>query len=408
MVPTDSESLYCDVCIIGGNIAGSYLAYLLSDSKIDVIVVEEHKSAGSPLQCAGIVSQKITNLIDLEKNIVINRIKTANLIDSYGNSISISPAENPYVIDRVKLDRQFFVKAKNHGVRFLFSEKFLSYTIIKSKSLNDQNFVAIQTNNRLIYSKLIVGCDGPRSKVARLNGVRNNLLFGMQVRTEYDINHDTIQMIFNHVWNDLFGWIIPEGNGICRIGIGVKSEPKRIFNIFLDEIGIHPHQIINRQGGFIPYGYCNNIAFERCILLGDSACMVKATTGGGIVILLSAAKIAKQAIISAVRTNNFSKKKLVKEYTNNIELKRIKRELKIHYIARLILSKFKHKEFERTFTILNDQKVKNTINIYGDMDFPKRFIIKLLFIPKILLTIALILMKNPFLIFRILWVFIIN
>ena len=53
-----------DVCIIGGSIAGNYLCYLLSNTKLKVAVIEEHMEVGLPLQCAGIVSQKLSRLIE--------------------------------------------------------------------------------------------------------------------------------------------------------------------------------------------------------------------------------------------------------------------------------------------------------------------------------------------------------
>ena len=45
------------------------------------------------------------------------------------------------------------------------------------------------------------------------------------------------------------------------------------------EVGIRKEDIVGRQGGVIPFGYINRIGFDRTLLLGDSGCMVKATTG---------------------------------------------------------------------------------------------------------------------------------
>ncbi|MHA1512071.1 MAG: NAD(P)-binding protein, partial [Promethearchaeota archaeon] len=51
-----------DVCIIGGSIAGNYLACLLAEQNVKCCVIEEHEILGLPFQCAGIISQKILNL----------------------------------------------------------------------------------------------------------------------------------------------------------------------------------------------------------------------------------------------------------------------------------------------------------------------------------------------------------
>ena len=54
-----------DVCIVGGSISGNYLCYLLSNTNLKIIVIEEHEQVGLPFQCAGIVSQKLSRLIKL-------------------------------------------------------------------------------------------------------------------------------------------------------------------------------------------------------------------------------------------------------------------------------------------------------------------------------------------------------
>ena len=53
----DSNLATFDVCIIGGSIAGNYLCYLLSNTNLKIVVIEEHQQVGLPLQCAGIVSK---------------------------------------------------------------------------------------------------------------------------------------------------------------------------------------------------------------------------------------------------------------------------------------------------------------------------------------------------------------
>ena len=55
-----------DLAIIGASLAGNYLCYLLSNTNLKIMVIEEHKEVGLPFQCAGIVSQKLSKLIELK------------------------------------------------------------------------------------------------------------------------------------------------------------------------------------------------------------------------------------------------------------------------------------------------------------------------------------------------------
>jgi flavin-dependent dehydrogenase len=97
-----------DICIVGGSIAGNFLSFLLSKTNLKIAVIEEHKKIGLPLQCAGIVSQKLCKIIKLPKEVVLNRVKVAKIVAPQGNFIKLSSTEEPYIIDRVALDRFFY------------------------------------------------------------------------------------------------------------------------------------------------------------------------------------------------------------------------------------------------------------------------------------------------------------
>ncbi len=56
LIKVDFET---DVCVLGGGIAGNFLACLLREKNIGCMVIERVADFMSrPLQCAGIVSQK--------------------------------------------------------------------------------------------------------------------------------------------------------------------------------------------------------------------------------------------------------------------------------------------------------------------------------------------------------------
>jgi digeranylgeranylglycerophospholipid reductase len=76
-----------DVCIVGASIAGNFLSYLLSKTNLRVVVIEEHKEIGLPLQCAGIISQKISKLISLPDKVIKNRVQIAKFVSPSGTSI---------------------------------------------------------------------------------------------------------------------------------------------------------------------------------------------------------------------------------------------------------------------------------------------------------------------------------
>jgi digeranylgeranylglycerophospholipid reductase len=377
----DSD-LLCEVCIIGSNISGSYLAYLLANHGINVIVVEQNRIPGIPLQCAGIVSQRLTNIVDVDPSIIINRVDTAWLYLENGKKISVSIRDNPYILDRIKLDQHFYQKAEDAGAKFLLHEKFLNFTKTHSS-------IDIITNRRIIKAKLLVGCDGPNSRVAKMHGIKHNLIPAIQVRAMFDHSNNSVEMHFKEKWKNLFGWVIPEGNGICRIGLGCQNKLKQSFQSYLKELKVDNSRIIDKNGGQIIIGYPQKIAFHRVILLGDAAGMVKATTGGGINTLLKASTYAMRAILKAISKNKFSQRFLITHYENSKGIRFLKRNIFLHYLVRVLLIHLSQSDYEEGMLFLNQPKTKKLLLKYGDMDFPLKFVRVDLwrYIPNLILSI---------------------
>jgi len=386
-----------DVCIIGGSIAGNYLCYLLSDTKLKVAVIEEHTEVGLPLQCAGIISQKLSRLIELPNDLILNRVKIAKIVGPSGSFIRLSGDENPYVIDRVGLDRLYFNKTKEReNITYLFGEKFKSFKYVKE---NHQKQVLIETSKRKIKAKMLIGCDGPLSAIAKTLGVKNKNLYAIQLRIKERFNGQEAVMYFDQRWKELFGWIVPEGNNIYRIGMASSINIAKNFRTFLKRLKVNQEHKINQQGGLIPYGLMNRLAFENVLLLGDSAGQVKATTGGGIIMLLTAAKYAAHCIKNCFKNNKFTKKEIKKYYEKPCK-SIIGKELKIHYVIRAFLEKCTKKDFDKVFQIIKTSEIEHLISIYGDMDFPKVLIFKVIKNPRFFPFLMKFFLKNPLLLMK--------
>jgi digeranylgeranylglycerophospholipid reductase len=330
-----ADSDFFDVVIIGGSIAGNYLAYLLSELRLKILIIEEHSEIGLPFQCAGIISKKLGRLITLPSNLVLNRVKIAKLISPSGLTIKLSGDEEPYIIDRIGLDRFFYDRSRTKkNVTYRLGEKFQSFNYLIEHER--RKIVEVKTSSNVFKTSILVGCDGPISLIAKSFNQSNDLLFASQIRIKASFPENEAMLYFHPYWKELFGWIVPEGNDLYRIGIATKKNTAKAFRIFTKLIGVNPRDAIERQGGLIPYGTMQKCAFENVLLLGDAACQVKATTGGGIVMLLTAAKVAANCIKECFKKGEFSKKFIKKQYektTKNL----IGNQLKVHYIIRKIL-----------------------------------------------------------------------
>ncbi len=393
----NSTKIY-DVCIIGASIAGNYLAYLLSRSGLNIAIIEEHKEIGIPLQCAGIISKKLTQLIDVPEEIILNRVKTSKIFSPSGRSIELSGDEEPYIIDRVALDRLFYKKNQiKQNIEYFLDEKFKTFHYLKG---NNQKLIPIKTTKRIISAKILVGCDGPISAVGKLLGIQNNTISAIQIRINGNFDENKAYLYFDPRWKELFGWIVPESDNIYRIGLACSRNISKKFKIFLNQLNIDIENKISQQGGIIPIGKMNKLAFDNILLLGDSACQVKATTGGGIVMLLSASKIAAICIIKCFKENNFSKNFIKRNY-ERICARTIGKQLKINYLIRIIFENFNSNDFDELFKIIKTTKIEKIISLYGDIDFPRSLIFKLARNFTFLKFLFRFLKKNPNLIYQI-------
>jgi len=392
-----SDFEYFDICIIGGSIAGNYLCYLLANTNLKISVIEEHQQIGLPFQCAGIVSQKLAKITEIPKEIILNRVNVAKIVSPLGRYIKLSGDEHPFIIDRVGLDKYFYDKIKDKpNIAYFLGEKFKTFKYINKSS---KKYVIIETSKRIIKAKMLIGCDGPLSLVGKHLDIQNKILYAIQVRVKGKFDENEAILYFNQKWKEFFGWIVPEGNKVYRIGLATLPPIKRKFIYFLKKIGVKFEQKIDQQGGIIPFGLMNKLAFNNVLLLGDAAGQVKATTGGGIVMLLTAAKLASNCIKMCFKENDFSKSFIKKKYEKPCQFS-IGKELNTHYLIRLILERFSDKDFETFFKVIKTHHIENLISVYGDMDFPTKMLIEIIKNPMVLKFLFQFVIKNPFILIK--------
>src|SRR3989338_2112787 len=93
------------IAIIGAGPAGSYAAELLAKKGFDVHLFEEHAKIGEPVQCTGIVTNSITDIISLNKEAVVNNISTIRIHAPDNNYIDFKFGRKNIILDRAKFDK---------------------------------------------------------------------------------------------------------------------------------------------------------------------------------------------------------------------------------------------------------------------------------------------------------------
>lgn len=343
------------ISIIGAGPAGSYLAYLLAKKNKEVEVFEEHAKIGEPIQCSGVITPALNDLIKIKKDILVNKINRVRFYSPDNKSFEIK-IPTDYVFDRSKLDRYIASLAEKAGVKFHLNSRFLEYAHLNKDELK-LKFEKFTKN-----TNLLIGADGPRSKVAQSANLFHNRKFmtGIQARSKIKVESKNLVEIY--LGYGEFGWSIPEDEYHSRIGVVSEHDPTADFNSLMKRLNA---KFICYQSGMIPlYNPSVKTQTDKVFLVGDAATMCKSSTHGGIMFGMLAAKELADSIVYN------------KDY-ENLWRKKLGFDLWLHLKIRNTLKKFSDKDYNKLVQYFSQEKVNKYLSSHV-RDFPSKFIFKML------------------------------
>lgn len=333
------------ISVIGAGPVGCYVASLLA-KQYNVNVYEQKESVGTPVQCTGLLTSAIDSVVDV-KETAVNKIDTIKLIAPNKKSINVNLKKPNYVVDREKFDNYFFNKAIDSGVNFEFGARFREFR-------NGTMFV----NRSEIKTNLLIGADGPFSRVAKKTGLYRNRKFmtAMQYKVKSRVEENIVEVFLGC---GCFGWIVPEDSNTARIGVIDYKSPGIYLNRLLKD---RKYQVLENQSGMVPiYDPKLKTQNRNVFLVGDAATQVKASTHGGLVPGLIAAKELGKSF---------------RNYERNWKRK-IGRELWLSLLIRKRLDKYDESKYNKLIEIFGKEKIKEVIET-EERDFPSKMVLKLL------------------------------
>ncbi len=321
------------IAIIGGGPVGCFLAWKLAEKGADAHVFEEHASIGKPVQCTGILTKEINKIIDIDERYVVNRLSKVNVYSK--KAFSEFDVED-IVIDRAKFDKDIAKKAKKAGAKIHLNCKFLGIE-------KDELIIKSNKRKKKVKADVIVGADGPLSEVAKSAGLygKRDFYVGMQARVKGKFD-DHYEVYLGSIAPGFFAWVVPESDGIARIGVAGKKYSSKVFKRFLKVKKIDKKDILDKQAGLIPIWKKLKLYKNNVFLAGDAGMQVKATTGGGIVSGLKAAEKLAECI---VKGDDYGK-----------AVRHIEKELWLHSKIRGFLNRFSDKDYDKLVRLLSGVK----------------------------------------------------
>jgi len=361
--------------IIGGGPIGLHCAALLAEEGFETSVFEEHSNIGRPVQCAGLVSSTGIEELGIELgNSVVNEVKGAKIFSPGGESLEIKKNKTvAYVIDRFLFDQMFYKKAKRLGCDIRLESKLID---VRNNSL----FMQTKGRGEFIKSQITVGADGAHSIVRHAifpNLFEKNFVQAFQVRAAGKFDKEFVELHFGEFAPGFFAWVVPESNAIARIGLGVSpgGNAGEAMKQFLEKK--KPNiRILSKSSALIPIAPpAKELVSGNSLLVGDAAAQTKATTGGGLIFGLKAAKACSETV-----ANHLKHKKPLTDYSKNLQA--VNKELAMHWKLYSYINGLNPKQFDSLITKAKSAGVEEFLSEHGDMDRPSLFMRKMLFKPK--------------------------
>jgi geranylgeranyl reductase family protein len=287
-----------DFVVVGAGPAGSRFARSAAERGRSVLVLEKGE-VGKPLACSGHVSLDLWEFVperyhdELFQNAIHGARFHLDGPESDGREYPFyrdEPISN--AVDRVCLDQVLAEVAGEAG-----ADVRPGHTVTSVEERHDRVVVEATGPDGVdrFESRMVVGADGPRSRVRQELGLPGpeEFLHGV---LGFDPDPDHQEFVDVHLTVPrFFAWRIPRGDAGVEYGLAVApgdDAPGR-FEELCEGYDI---SLAERCSGLIPIGPPETVTSDRALLVGDAAAQTKPFTGGGILYGMRAADVAAREV----------------------------------------------------------------------------------------------------------------
>jgi len=381
-----------DVVVVGAGPSGSFSALTAAKMGAEVVICEEHREVGLPSHCPGHISIKGLKRLGLllPVKVIENQISGAVFYSPSGQELRVNLASPVnYVINRAMFDKHLAQLAEKAGAKFLVGTRVESLLL-------DKGFVSGVSlrKGENVTSKIVIDAEGCASTLLKQIGLQtfDKSLVVNAVNCEVDnikdVEDDMVEVYFGRKYAPgLFAWIIPKRNGSAKIGLATRvGNPREYLRHFLNS---HPiaHKKLRRTAvrnssyHMIPLGGpIHKTYYNGFVAVGDVASQVKPTTGGGVIMGLTCAKIASETAYQAIQQNDYSES-FLSGYQQRWQ-QTIGFDMAVMKQIRLMLNRLPDQRLDKIFSLCSQWHLSENLEKLKDTDFQGKALIPLLKSPR--------------------------
>lgn len=285
-----------DVLVVGLGPAGARAATAAAAAGLDVVAIERRPEAGSPVQCAEFVPTMIDQDVP-EVRFVTRQMVTRMLTFVENKKPRETPNFSGRMIDRAAFDRMLAEQAARAGAACRYGTSLLHI---------DDDGTAHTSDGAALRPRILIGADGPRSRVGAAIGQTNGAVVETrQVTAPLLLPHDATDIFLSADYRGGYGWLFPKG-AVANIGLGVEAGSRHRLKPLLASLleRLARSRRIGTTaccltGGVIGVGgrlrAIGALGQTAVLLAGDAAGLTNPVTGAGIAPAVQSGALAGRA-----------------------------------------------------------------------------------------------------------------
>ena len=284
-----------DVLVVGAGPAGSHAALEAVRGGARTLLVERRKRIGTPVRCGEYVPRLLLMEVDAAGGWVEQ--ETTDLVLHLPGGETVRLRAPGAVLDRSRFDAALAASAEAAGATLVTGRTFVGF---------DSPGVAL-IDGSPVRARVVVGTDGPASRVARMAGLgRPELMLALQHVVRLARPVASAHIHFSATLRHGYGWLFPKG-GIANMGVAVEWRRPDLARRGIAELArtlassgvVAAGKAISRCWGIVPSGGPLERTGKGGVLLaGDAAGQVDPLTGAGLAGALRCGRLAGRAALA--------------------------------------------------------------------------------------------------------------
>jgi flavin-dependent dehydrogenase len=203
--------------VVGLGPAGSRAAEAAARAGLKEVALEKRVQAGTPVQCAEFVPSMIERDVPAIGDVTEQMIARMLTFVEKDEKPCETPEFRGRMIDRARFDRMLAENAARVGADCRYG-----VTVLKIDGDG-----TLHTSRGDFKPRVLIGADGPRSRVGKAIGqINRELVETRQVTVPLVLPHDATDIFLSADYRGGYGWLFPKG-AVAKVGLGISVDGAR-------------------------------------------------------------------------------------------------------------------------------------------------------------------------------------